>query len=147
MDRRRLRRGGHGSFLVGRDMSLKTPLGRVLGLGSAKEGTDHWWGQRVSAVAMLMLGSWFIYSLLQLESLTYLDVIRFIGVPLNGVLLSLLSITLSYHSYLGVQVVIEDYVHGPALKVVSIVLSKFVHVFLAIAAAFAVMKIFLGGAA
>jgi succinate dehydrogenase / fumarate reductase membrane anchor subunit len=144
MDRRRLRRGGHGSFLVGRDMSLKTPLGRVLGLGSAKEGTDHWWGQRVSAVAMLMLGSWFIYSLLQLESLTYLDVIRFIGVPLNGVLLSLLSITLSYHSYLGVQVVIEDYVHAPGTKVVSLLLSRFAHVFVAIAAVYGILVIGIG---
>jgi len=144
MDRRRLRRGGHGRFLVGRDMSLKTPLGRVLGLGSAKEGTDHWWGQRVSAVAMLMLGSWFIYSLLQLESLTYLDVIRFIGVPLNGVLLSLLSITLSYHSYLGVQVVIEDYVHAPGTKVVSLLLSRFAHVFVAIAAVYGILVIGIG---
>jgi len=144
MDRRRLRRGGHGSFLVGRDMSLKTPLGRVLGLGSAKEGTDHWWGQRVSAVAMLMLGSWFIYSLLQLESLTYLDVIRFIGVPLNGILLSLLSITLSYHSYLGVQVVIEDYVHAPGTKVVSLLLSRFAHVFVAIAAVYGILVIGIG---
>jgi succinate dehydrogenase / fumarate reductase membrane anchor subunit len=89
-------------------MSLKTPLGRVLGLGSAKEGTDHWWAQRVSAVALIILGSWFVFSVLRLESLTYLDVIRFIGVPLNAVLLSLLSLTLAYHSYLGVQVVIED---------------------------------------
>jgi len=144
MDRRRLRRGGHGSFLVGRDMSLKTPLGRVLGLGSAKEGTDHWWGQRVSAVAMLLLGSWFIYSLLQLESLTYLDVIRFIGVPLNGVLLSLLSITLSYHSYLGVQVVIEDYVHAPGTKVVSLLLSRFAHAFVAIAAVYGILVIGIG---
>jgi succinate dehydrogenase / fumarate reductase membrane anchor subunit len=144
VDRRRFRGGGHGSFLVGGDMSLKTPLGRVLGLGSAKEGTDHWWGQRVSAVAMLMLGSWFIYSLLQLESLTYLDVIRFIGVPLNGVLLSLLSITLAYHSFLGVQVVIEDYVHAPGTKVVSLLLSRFAHVFVAIAAVYGILVIGIG---
>ena len=125
-------------------MSLKTPLGRVLGLGSAKEGTDHWWGQRVSAVAMIILGSWFVYSLAGLQSLTYLDVIRFIGVPLNGVLLSLLSITLAYHSYLGVQVVIEDYVHAPAPKVVSLLLSRFAHVFVAIAAVYAILVIGIG---
>jgi succinate dehydrogenase / fumarate reductase membrane anchor subunit len=129
---------------VGGDMSLKTPLGRVLGLGSAKEGTDHWWAQRVSAVAMIVLGSWFVYSLLSLESLTYLDVIRFVGVPLNGVLLSLLSITLAYHSYLGVQVVIEDYVHTPATKVVSLLLSRFAHVFVAIAAVYAILVIGIG---
>jgi len=125
-------------------MSLKSPLGRVLGLGSAKEGTDHWWGQRVSAVALLFLGSWFLYSLLGLQSFTYLEVIRFIGVPLNGVLLSLLSMTLAYHSYLGVQVVIEDYVHTPGTKVVSLLLSRFAHVFVAIAAVYSILVIGIG---
>ena len=144
MDRRRIRGDCHRGFLVGGDMSLKSPLGRVLGLGSAKEGTDHWWGQRVSAVAMIILGSWFVYSLLALNSFTYLDVIRFIGVPLNAVLLSLLSITLAYHSFLGVQVVIEDYVHAPGTKVVSLLLSRFAHVFVAIAAVYAILVIGIG---
>jgi succinate dehydrogenase / fumarate reductase membrane anchor subunit len=125
-------------------MSLKTPLGRVLGLGSAKEGTDHWWAQRVSAVALVLLGVWFVISLLRLESLTYLDVIRFVGVPLNAVLLSLLSLTLAYHSYLGVQVVIEDYVHAPGAKVVSLLLSRFAHVLVAIAAVYAILVIGIG---
>jgi len=125
-------------------MSLKTPLGRVLGLGSAKEGTDHWWGQRVSAVALLLLGSWFLYSLLGLQNFTYLEVIRFVGVPLNGVLLSVLAMTLAYHSYLGVQVVIEDYVHTPGTKVVSLLLSRFAHVFVAIAAVYAILVIGIG---
>ena len=144
MDRRQLRSPCDSGLLVGSDMSLKTPLGRVLGLGSAKEGTDHWWGQRVSAIAMILLGSWFVYSLVQLESLTYLDVIRFISVPLNAVLLSLLSLTLAYHSYLGVQVVIEDYVHAPGTKVVSLLLSRFAHVFVAIAAVYAILVIGIG---
>ena len=125
-------------------MSLKTPLGRVLGLGSAKEGTDHWWAQRVSAVALVLLGGWFVISLLRLESLTYLDVIRFVGVPLNAILLSLLSLTLAYHSYLGVQVVIEDYVHAPGAKVVSLLLSRFAHVLVAIAAVYAILVIGIG---
>jgi succinate dehydrogenase / fumarate reductase membrane anchor subunit len=125
-------------------MSLKTPLGRVLGLGSAKEGTDHWWAQRVSAVALILLGGWFVISLLRLESLTYLDVIRFVGVPLNAVLLSLLSLTLAYHSYLGVQVVIEDYVHAPGAKVVSLLLSRFAHALVAIAAVYAILVIGIG---
>jgi succinate dehydrogenase / fumarate reductase membrane anchor subunit len=125
-------------------MSLKTPLGRVLGLGSAKEGTDHWWAQRVSAVALVLLGVWFVISLLRLESLTYLDVIRFVGVPLNAILLSLLSLTLAYHSYLGVQVVIEDYVHAPGAKVVSLLLSRFAHALVAIAAVYAILVIGIG---
>lgn len=120
-------------------MSLRTPLGRVLGLGSAKNGTDHWWAQRVSAVALVFLGGWFGYSLVRLESMTYLDVIRFIGQPLHVVLLSLLSLTLAYHSYLGVQVVIEDYVHTSGTKVVSLLLSRFAHIFVAVAAVYAIL--------
>ena len=67
--------------------------------------------------------------------------------PINAVMLLLLSITLTWHSMLGVQVVIEDYVHGPALKVVSLLLSKFAHVFLGFAAVFAILKVSLGDAA
>jgi len=125
-------------------MSLRTPLGRVLGLGSAKNGTDHWWAQRVSAIALLFLGGWFGYSLVRLESQTYLDVIQFVRQPLHAVLLSLLSLTLAYHSYLGVQVVIEDYVHTPGTKIVSLLLSRFVHIFVAIAAVYAILIIGIG---
>ena len=92
-------------------MSIRTPLSNVLGLGSAKDGTEHWWAQRVTAIALVLLGGWFAWSMVAIESLTYLDVIRFVGQPLNAVLLTLLSLTSAYHSYLGVQVVIEDYVH------------------------------------
>ena len=125
-------------------MSLRSPLGRVLGLGSAKDGTDHWWAQRVSAVALLFLGGWFGYSLVRLESQTYLDVIRFIGQPLNAVLLALFCLTLAYHSYLGVQVVIEDYVHTPGTTVVSLLLSRFAHIFVAFAAVYAILIIGIG---
>ena len=125
-------------------MSLRSPLGRVLGLGSAKDGTDHWWAQRVTAVALVILGSWFGYALVRLDSMTYLDVIRFVGQPLNAVLLSLFTLTLAYHSYLGVQVVIEDYVHAPGSKVVSLLLSRFAHVVVAVAAIYAILVIGIG---
>ncbi len=125
-------------------MSLRTPLGRVLGLGSAKEGTDHWWGQRVSGVAMALLGLWFAVSLVSLEGLAYGNVIAFIAQPLNGVLMTLLCITVAYHSYLGIQVVIEDYVHGPALKVASLVLSRFAHVLVAVASVYSILRIGFG---
>jgi succinate dehydrogenase / fumarate reductase membrane anchor subunit len=128
-------------------MSLRSPLSRVLGSGSAKEGTDHWWQQRVTAVALLILGLWFAFSIAGLDDFEQPAVAAWAASPFNAIMLLLLAVTLAWHSMLGVQVVIEDYVHGPALKVFSIVLSKFVHVFLAIAAAFAVLKIFLGGAA
>ena len=125
-------------------MSLRSPLGRVLGLGSAKDGTEHWWAQRVTAVALVILGGWFGYALVRLDSFTYLDVVRFIGQPLNAVLMSLFCLTLAYHSYLGVQVVIEDYVHTPVNKVVSLLFSRFAHVFVAIAAVYAILVIGIG---
>ena len=125
-------------------MSLRSPLGRVLGLGSAKDGTEHWWAQRVSAAGLVLLGGWFGYSLVRLDSLTYLDVVRFIAEPVNAVLMTLLSVTLAYHSYLGVQVVIEDYVHAPGVKVTSLVLSRFAHILVAVSAVYAILVIGIG---
>ena len=125
-------------------MSLRSPLGRVLGLGSAKDGTEHWWAQRVTAVALVLLGGWFGYSLVRLESFTYMDAIRFIGAPVNAVLLALFTLTLAYHSFLGVQVVIEDYVHGPGTKVTSLLLSRFAHILVAVASVYAILVIGIG---
>jgi len=125
-------------------MSLRSPLSRVLGSGSAKEGTEHWWMQRLTAIALLVLGPWFLLALLQIDQFTHAELIDWVGNPANAVLLLLLSVTLAWHSMLGVQVVIEDYVHGPALKVVSLILSKFAHVFLGVAAVLAILKVALG---
>jgi len=72
------------------------------------------------------------------------DAVEFISQPLNSVLMLILSVVLAYHSYLGVQVVVEDYVHGHLLKVVSLILSRFAHVFLAVAAVYAILKLGIG---
>jgi succinate dehydrogenase / fumarate reductase membrane anchor subunit len=125
-------------------MSLRSPLGRVLGLGSAKDGTSHWWGQRVSAVALVFLGLWFAFALATMPGFSHAEAVSFIGRPFNSILLLLLTLTLAYHSYLGLQVVIEDYVHAPGLKLASLLLSRFAHILLGVAAAFAVLKIGLG---
>ncbi len=125
-------------------MELRSPLSRVLGSGSAKEGTDHWWGQRLSAVALLVLGLWFILALTTLGSFDYLDVVRWAGHPSNSVMLILLSLTLAYHSDLGIQVIIEDYVHGSFVKLVAVILNKFAHVFFLMTALFAILKIAFG---
>ncbi len=122
-------------------MSLRSPLGRVLGLGTAKDGTSHWWGQRVSAIALLFLGVWFAYCLATMSGFSHAETVSFVGRPINSILLLLLSATLAYHSYLGIQVVIEDYVHAPAVKIIALIMSRFAHVLLAAAAAFAVLKI------
>jgi len=125
-------------------MSLRSPLGQVLGRGSAKDGTAHFWGQRVSGVGLLLLGLWFACALATMPGFSHREALAFIGAPLNSVLLLLLVITLAYHSYLGVQVVIEDYVHSHGLKLASLIISRFAHSFLAVAALFAILKIGLG---
>lgn len=124
-------------------MSLRSPLGRVLGSGSAKEGAGHWWAQRVTAVGLVMLGGWFLLAMMQIPGFDYVSVRAWIARPANSVLLLLMCVTLAYHSVLGVQVVIEDYVHGP-LKIAALVFSKFAHIAATAVAVFAVLKIAFG---
>ncbi|HEX6259759.1 MAG TPA: succinate dehydrogenase, hydrophobic membrane anchor protein [Woeseiaceae bacterium] len=119
----------------------RTPLARVLGYGSAKDGSGHWWTQRVSGVALVFLGAWFLASLAQLPGLTYADVQEWLHRPVSAVLMLLLIASIARHSELGIQVVIEDYVHQPFLKVASIVIVRFLHVLLAAISIFAVLRL------
>lgn len=128
-------------------MTLRTPLSRVLGLGAAKEGVDHWWTQRLTSVALVPLSIWFFWSLLALGSLDYDTVHAWLGRPLPAAGAMLLVLVLAWHSNLGVQVVIEDYVQHPGLKLASLVLAKFFHVALAAAGVFALLGIATGGVA
>jgi succinate dehydrogenase / fumarate reductase, membrane anchor subunit len=122
-------------------MSLRSPLGRVLGMGSAKDGTGHWWAQRVSAVALIPLTIWFFVSLLQLPALDYGTVRAWLALPWSGLLAVLLVAVLTYHSYLGTTVVIEDYVHGSGTKLFSLLLLKFLYVVLGGAAILAILRV------
>ena len=126
-------------------MSLRSPIGRVTGLGAAKEGGAHWWSQRVTSVALVLLGLWFVFALLRMPDFTHEAVVQWIGSPLNSVLLLLLIGTLVYHSQLGVQVVVEDYVHHHGLKIATMMLLTFAHVAVAALAIFAVLRIAFGG--
>jgi succinate dehydrogenase / fumarate reductase membrane anchor subunit len=128
-------------------MSLRSPLGRVLGLGSAKEGVHHWWMQRLTSVALVPLTIWFVVSLLALPSFDHTTVVAWLGQSWTALLLILLIIVAAWHSQLGVRVVIEDYVHGAGVKTLTLVVIAFAHVFLAAAGVFAVLKIAFGGAA
>jgi succinate dehydrogenase / fumarate reductase, membrane anchor subunit len=122
-------------------MSLRSPLGKVLGAGSARDGTAHWWAQRVSAVALIPLTLWFFWSLLLLPSLDYVTVRTWLSVPLSALLAVLLVAVTAYHSYLGTNVVVEDYVHGHAAKLFLVVLLRFVYVLCAGAGIFAILRI------
>jgi succinate dehydrogenase / fumarate reductase membrane anchor subunit len=128
-------------------MSLRSPIGRVLGSGAAKEGASHWWSQRVTSVALLILGLWFVSALLRLPDFSYDVVVAWIGKPAPALLLVLLIATVAYHSQLGVQVVVEDYVHHHGLKIATMMLLTFAHVAVAALAIFAVLRIAFGGAA
>lgn len=125
-------------------MSLRSPISRVTGLGTAKEGASHWWSQRVTSVALLLLGLWFVATLVRMSTFSYEFVVTWIGMPLNAVLLLLLIATLVYHSLLGVQVVVEDYVHHHGLKIATMLLLTFAHVAVAALAIFAVLRIAFG---
>jgi succinate dehydrogenase / fumarate reductase membrane anchor subunit len=125
-------------------MSLRSPLGRVLGLGSAKDGTAHWWGQRVTAVALLPLTLWFVVSLLTLSGLDYETVRTWASVPVTGFLALLLVAVLTYHSYLGTIVIIEDYVTSSGMKVLSLMVLRFLYVLAGGAAIFAILRIVFG---
>ena len=126
-------------------MSVGSPLAQAPGSASAEGGTKHWWAQRVTAVALLILGGWFLYSIMQLDSFAHSALLAWAGRSFNSIMLLLLSVTLAWHSALGVQVVLEDYVHGSMIKVASLLLNRFAHVFLAIAAVVAIVRIALGG--
>lgn len=125
-------------------MSLRSPISRVTGLGAAKDGASHWWSQRVTSVALLPLGLWFVATLVRMPTFSYELVVTWIAVPLNAVLLLLLIATLVYHSQLGVQVVVEDYVHHHGLKIATMLLITFAHVAVAALAIFAVLRIAFG---
>lgn len=119
-------------------------MGRVLGLGSARDGTGHWWAQRVSAVALIPLTLWFVFSLLLLPNLDYATVRAWLAVPLSGVLAVLLVAVAAHHSYLGTSVVVEDYVHGAGAKLLSMLLLKFTHVLLGAVGIFAILRVGFG---
>jgi succinate dehydrogenase / fumarate reductase membrane anchor subunit len=125
-------------------MSLRSPLGRVLGLGSAKDGTAHWWAQRVTAVALLPLTLWFVISLLTLPALDFETVRTWLAYPMTGFLAVLLVAVLTYHSYLGTTVIIEDYVHTGGMKVLSLMLLRFLYVLSGGAAIFAILRVVFG---
>jgi succinate dehydrogenase / fumarate reductase membrane anchor subunit len=125
-------------------MSLRSPLSRVLGLGSAKDGTAHWWAQRVTAVALVPLTVWFVFSLLTLPDFDYETVRTWLSVPVTGFLAVLLVGVLSYHSYLGTIVIVEDYVTSSGMKVLTLMSLRFLYVLAGGAAMFAILRVVLG---
>lgn len=126
-------------------MNLRSPLGKVLGHGSAGNATEHWWAQRVTALALVPLTLWFAIALLGMSDFSHASVVDWISSPLNSILLSLLVIALLYHSQLGLRVVVEDYVHTGWLKVGTLVLLQLAHFALGVAGLYSIVLISVSG--
>ncbi len=122
-------------------MSLRSPLGRVLGRGSARDGTDHWWAERMTSVALVPLTLWFLVSLLALPNFGYATVRGWLALPLRSLLAVFFVATAAYHSHLGTRVVVEDYVHAAGLKVTSLLLLRFAHALAAGAAILSILRV------
>ena len=105
-------------------MSMVNPLARARGHGSAKEGVHHWYAQRASAILLIFLVGWLIYALFKLSGTGHAEAVEFISGPVNAAFLVLLLVTMFYHAMLGLQVVIEDYVHQRTVEVVLLLLTR-----------------------
>ena len=128
-------------------MSLRSPLGRVLGTGSAKEGVQHWWAQRLTSIALVPLSIWFAVSLLSLPSFDHAIVAAWMSQSRTALLLVLFVLVGAWHSQLGVRVVVEDYVHATGLRTLTLVVVTFAHALVAAAGVFAILKVACGSAA
>ncbi len=128
-------------------MGNGTGIGRVRGLGSAKSGAHHWWLQRVTAVGNLLLVGWLVASLLRLPAFDYQLVHDWLASPLAAVPMALLVVSVFWHLRIGLQVVIEDYVHDDGLKLGTFILLNFFVIASVALALFSILKIALGGAA
>jgi succinate dehydrogenase membrane anchor subunit len=125
---------------------MRSPLGRAIGLGSAKEGVEHWLLQRVTAVALAPLVLWFVIALIGLIGADFDTVQAWVGRPLPAIFLVLLLIATFYHASLGLQVVIEDYIHAELARLGLVIIVRLACVALAVAGIVAVLTLALGAA-
>ena len=125
-------------------MSMRTPLKAARNLGSAKEGADHFWKQRVTAVANVVLGLFLVWLIASLAGADYATVKKSLGHPFVALALLALIISGTIHMRIGMQIIIEDYVHGEAAKVALLMFNTFFSGAVALISIFAILKLSLG---
>jgi len=125
--------------------SMRSPMARVRGLGSAKDGTGHWWAQRLSALALVPLTVWFVASVIAMAGADHAAMTAWVGSPVVAGLLILLIVATFYHAVLGLQVVVEDYVHHEGMKFGAIIALKGLGIVLGLAGILAVLTILFRG--
>jgi len=126
-------------------MDMRTPLSRANHLGSAREGANHWWWQRLTALALVPLLLWLVGSFVALVGADYAAMRAWVARPAVTVALVTLLIALFYHAQLGLQVVLEDYVHAEGLKLASLVAVRFACLLLGLLGVISVLRIAFGG--
>lgn len=126
-------------------MGMRTPMSRVRGLGSAKEGTTHFWRQRLTAIANVPLVIFLLAIAICLVGASHGQVTAAIGSPIVAVLMLAAMISITAHMWLGMQVVIEDYIHGEGLKVLLLIGNGFFAALMALGSIFAILKMGFGG--
>ena len=122
-------------------MSIRTPLARVRGLGTAKDGTHHWWMQRVTSIALVPLVLWFVISMLAHSRVDYAVFQQWLSRPLNAGLMVTFLVTVLYHAKLGMQVIYEDYVRPECAMYTALLVTQFALFLLGAIAIVAVLKI------
>jgi len=120
---------------------LSTPLSRAKGLGAAGDGTTHWFHQRITAVALIPLVIWFVWSIIGLKDASYVDFVVWIGKPFNAIVLISFILASFYHAALGCQTIIEDYFHHEGFKIFKLIGTKLFFALGAIACVFSILKI------
>ena len=103
---------------------MRSPVGRVLGLGSAKEGVEHWWRQRTTALALVPLTIWFVIWVIAMAGADRAAMVAWMHNPISAVLMIVLIVATFYHAALGLQVVIEDYVHSEGLRLATLIVMR-----------------------
>jgi succinate dehydrogenase / fumarate reductase membrane anchor subunit len=126
-------------------MSMRTPLSRVRGLGSAKSGTEHWWLQRVTAIANIPLVLFMLVFVVMHMGVSRAELIASVHHPIIAILLAAAFVSVLWHMRLGMQVIVEDYVHTPALKLTALLFNTFFTLLLGVAALYAIITMALGG--